>query len=298
MPDAHVSDDESEVHLEIRDQVSAKDIAAALVLLKKQHRLSTKCLDDIIALLKVLRVNNTPSSWHKAKRLLSESEPNSITHFVCPVCNVTTDNERQCTNCSSTHTCKLPSFRSFSITEQIENIIINNDDIDLLYQSKPTALRDLRDGAVFRSLREKSMDRILTLTLNIDGIQPSRNTQSTIWPIVMVINELPPQRRFALENIVPAGVWSAKSKPSRDSVKLFLQPLIDELLDLEKGYLFASADGSYYAIHVYLIAACCDKPAQALVQCIPEPIAAFGCGQCEVEGEQLCLSIHLSAFIS
>ena len=298
MSDAHVSDDESEVHVEIRDEISAKDLAVALALLKKQHRLSTKCMDDIIALLKVLRVSNTPSSWHKVKRLLSEAKPTSIIHFVCPVCTETTDNEKQCTNCSSTHTRKLSSFRSFSITEQIENIIINNDAIDLLYDSKSTALRDLRDGAVFRSLREKSTDRILTLTLNIDGIQPSRNTQSTIWPILMVINELPPQRRFALENIVLAGVWSAKSKPSRDSVKLFLQPLIDELLDLEKGYVFASADGNYYAVHVYLIAACCDKPAQALVQCIPEPIASFGCGQCEVEGEQLCLSMHLSQFIS
>ena len=151
---------------------------------------------------------------------------------------------------------------------------------------------------MFRSLREKSTNRISTFTLNIDGIQPSRNTQSTIWPIIMVINELPPQRRFALENIVLAGVWSAKSKPSRDSVKLFLQPLIDELLDLEKGYPFASVDSNYNAINVYLIAACCDKPAQALVQCIPEPIAAFGCGQCEVEGEQLCSFIHLSPLIS
>jgi hypothetical protein len=114
----------------------------------------------------------------------------------------------------------------------------------------------------------------------------------------MVINELPPQKRFALENIVLAGVWSAKSKPSRDSVKLFLQPLIDELLDLEKGYPFASADGNYYPINVYLIAACCDKPAQALVQCISEPIAAFDCGQCEVEGEQLCSSVHSTQFIS
>jgi hypothetical protein len=200
------SDDESEVQVEICDEVSANDFAVALVLLKKQHRLSIKCMDDLLALLKVLRVSNTPSSWHKAKRLLSELKPTSITHFVCPVCSETTDNEKQCINCSSTHNCRLPFSRSFSITQQIENIIINNDDIDSLHYSKTTALRDLRDGAVFRSLREKSTDRILTLTLNIDGIQPSRNTQSTLWPINMVINELPPQKRFALENIVLAAI--------------------------------------------------------------------------------------------
>ena len=138
---------------------------------------------------------------------------------------------------------------------------------------------------MFRSLRSKSCDRILTLTLNIDGFQPSRNAQSTIWPIIMVINDLPPRRRFALENIILAGVWSAKSKPSRDNVRLFLQPLVDELLDLEQGHPFMYSDGIHYVTYVYLISACCAKPAQALAQCIAEPIAAFGCGRCEVEGK-------------
>jgi hypothetical protein len=180
MSNGHLSDEENEMQFDIRDEVSAKDIAVALVLLKKQHRLSTKCIDDIISLLKVFGLCNTPSSWHKVKRLLSESKPTSTNHFICPMCSKTTNNEQKCTNCSTTHSCRLSSFRSFSITEQIDNILANNHDIDSLNISKSMALRDLRDGAVFRSLREKSTDRILTLTLNIDGIQPSRDTQSTI----------------------------------------------------------------------------------------------------------------------
>ena len=297
MSDVHSPDEENEIQFDIRDEISAKDIAVALVLLKKQHRLSTKCVDDIISLLKVFGVCNTPSSWYEVKRLLSESKPTSTNHFICPVCSNTTANEQKCTKCSSTHAHRLSSFWSFSITEQIEKILTNNHDIDPLYTSRTTALRDIRDGAMFRSLRAKSTNRIITLTLNIDGIQPSRNSQSTIWPIILVINDLPPDRRFALENIILAGVWSGKTKPSRDSVKLFLQPMIDELIDLEKGYLFASSDNSYYMKYVYLIAACCDKPAQALVQCIPEPIAAFGCGQCEVSGKQLLSSMQSFAFM-
>ena len=170
------------------------------------------------------------------------------------------------------------------MAEQIESILLNNDDLDLLYDNKSTALKDIRDGYLFRSIRRTNANRILTLTLNIDGVQPSRNAQSTIWPILLVINELPPHRRFALENIILGGVWSAKSKPSREDVKSLLRPLIDELLELEKGHYFIFSDGYCYPINVYLIAACCDKPAQALIQCIPEPIAAFGCGKCEVQG--------------
>ncbi len=35
---------------------------------------------------------------------------------------------------------------------------------------------------------------------------------------------------------------------------------------------------------VFFIGSCCYKPAQALVQVLPEPIAAYGCGRCEVNG--------------
>ena len=277
--------EEEEVHLDIHEEISAIDIASALVMLKKQHRLSTKCIGDIIRLLRTFRVRNTPSSWYNVKTLLSESKPTSINHFICPTCSQTTTSEQKCTSCSTIHHSRLLSFRSFSVAEQIQSILSNNQDADLLYDAKSTALCDIRDGAIFRSLRKKNSDRVLTLTLNIDGVQPSRNSQSSIWPVLLVVNELPPERRFALENIILGGVWCAKTKPSRENVRLLLRPLIDELLELEKGYYFVFSGGIYYLVNVYLIGACCDKPAQALAQCISEPIAAFGCGRCEVEGK-------------
>lgn len=254
------------------------------MLLKKRHRLSTKCIDDILGLLNSLDVRNTPSSWHTVKKLLNESKPTSINCCICPACSQHSVNRQVCSNCSTSQNERVPSFQSFSITEQIEKIIVNNDDLDFFYDSQSTALRDVRDGSVFKSLRRTTTDKVLTLTLNIDGIQPSRNARSTIWPILMVINDLPPHRRFALENLILAGVWSAKSKPSRDDARSFLQPMIDELRNLEKGHLFRTSADFHQFIRVYLISACCDKPAQALIQCISEPIAAYGCGRCEVPG--------------
>lgn len=37
-------------------------------------------------------------------------------------------------------------------------------------------------------------------------------------------------------------------------------------------------------LKVFAIGATCDKPAQAIVQNIPEPIGKFGCGRCEIPG--------------
>ncbi|CAF5185818.1 unnamed protein product, partial [Rotaria magnacalcarata] len=69
-------------------------------------------------------------------------------------------------------------------------------------------------------------------------------------------------------------------------MSLFLRPLIDELLNLERGehFDFHDQDNNAITARVFLIGACCDKPAQALLQFLPEPTAAFGCGRCEVKG--------------
>ncbi|CAF1363022.1 unnamed protein product [Adineta steineri] len=69
-------------------------------------------------------------------------------------------------------------------------------------------------------------------------------------------------------------------------MSLFFRNLIDELISLEEGVKFKLYDANDTSIftRIFLLGAYCDKPTQALLQYLPEPIAAFGCGRCEVEG--------------
>jgi hypothetical protein len=93
------------------------------------------------------------------------------------------------------------------------------------------------------------------------------------------------KKRFAVENILLAGVWPGPSKPSRPEMMLFFRPLVNELVTLEQGVTFNFNDDNISnVVRVFLIGCCCDKPAQALVQVLPEPTAAYGCGRCEVNG--------------
>ncbi|CAF1397986.1 unnamed protein product [Adineta steineri] len=96
---------------------------------------------------------------------------------------------------------------------------------------------------------------------------------------------LPLKQRFAIRNVILAGVWPGPRKPSRVEMSLFFRNLIDELISLEEGVKFKLYDANDTSIftRIFLVGACCDKPAQALLQYLPEPIAAFGCGRCEVE---------------
>lgn len=274
-----------------RNEISAEDIAASLVLLKRKHRLSINCINDIIHLLKNLQVSNTPSSWYKVKRLLTASKATSKEYSICSVCNATKTDKENCPNCAADHSMSRQRFHIFSITEQLQQILINNPNIDLLYQNSSTTMSDIHDGAVVRSIRAINSNPIVTLTMNIDGVQLSKGSQSSIWPILLVINELPPKIRFDVENLILAGVWPGPSKPSRDQIRLLYRPLIDELRYLENGHVF-TYDDQNVNVSVYLIAACCDKPAQAIVQCIAEPIAPHGCGRCEIEGDAIFLTTN------
>ncbi|CAF4145520.1 unnamed protein product, partial [Rotaria magnacalcarata] len=149
--------------------VTEKDIACALILLKKRHRLSARSMADIISLLRTLSVKNVPSSWYKLKRTLTDTISSPVPSFICLECE---------------------------------------------------------------------------------------------------------------------GVWPGPKKPTRTEMSLFLRPLIDELLNLERGEYFDFHDQDNNAItaRVFLIGACCDKPAQVLLQFLPDSTAAFGCGRCEVKG--------------
>lgn len=97
------------------------------------------------------------------------------------------------------------------------------------------------------------------------------------------------KKRFSLENLIIGGMWPGPSKPSRTQMALLFKSIVSELQELEQGRVFQlySPDDEEHSqsLKVFLIGACCDKPAQCLIQCLPEPTAMFGCGHCELQGE-------------
>ena len=78
--------------------------------------------------------------------------------------------------------------------------------------------------------------------------------------------------------------------------------MTDELQLLENENIFKIRALEYQAIKlkVFLIAAAYDKPAQAFVKNLPEPISEFCCGRCKIQGGQCfiifgayCINLYL-----
>ena len=84
---------------------------------------------------------------------------------------------------------------------------------------------------------EKFKDEVRSLQLSIamDGVNPYslQNTNYSIWPVVVINNNIPPWLSMKNEHLMLALIV-----PSRGQVKnmyVYLQPLVDELEELWDG---------------------------------------------------------------
>ncbi|CAF4358105.1 unnamed protein product [Rotaria sp. Silwood2] len=287
------------------------DLASALASLKTRHSLSAVCINDICSLLCLLNVPDAPRSWFQVKKALNKSFVSPLDRkiwWICPSCKKAADNAFKCSDpiCSW---CFAPPasiplyFYTFNIREQINSILAITTDIYLPKHTKGTSfvnlpMRDIFDGAHYNKLLDKESGKVLTLTMNTDGIQPYNSTGKSIWPVTFVINEVKRNKRFLFQNLILGGIWPGPMKPKRFEMSAFLETIVVQLKELEQGSHFECRSGASFVrqfLKVFLICTCMDKPAQALVQNLPEPTAQFGCGRCEIRGEDLVM--HYNSFI-
>ena len=135
--------------------------------------------------------------------------------------------------------------------------------------SEPGVLRDALDGSEYKKHhRFVNQPCNVTFTLNTDGVSLFRSSSVDLWPIWLAVNELPPtvryvcvysspfpllskqqqktncciythsttyMIRFKRKNLLLAGLWFGRSKPTMST---FLKPLMDHLKTLSSRGTF------------------------------------------------------------
>ena len=72
-------------------------------------------------------------------------------------------------------------------------------------------LRDITDGSLYKKILKSNIGRLIkqkeafTLTINTDGISLSENSILSMWPVYAVINEINPNERFCIDNVIVVG---------------------------------------------------------------------------------------------
>lgn len=139
---------------------------------------------------------------------------------------------------------------------------------------------DIADGSLYRSIR-KQMNMMwsdVTLSFNCDGAPVFNSSKSTIWPIQVVVNELPVLIRW--QNVLITGLWFARAHPPMD---VFIAQFVSEINSI--GTPVWSHAGKTVRSAVHAVACCVDSPARAAILNSKQFNGYFGCSWCLQRGQ-------------
>lgn len=281
---------------------STYEIAATLVILKNRHDLSNCCLDHICKLMHILKVVNAPKGSEHIKRILlpDSTIQRALPSYYCSKCNKLSSTETHCsnTNCeeNKSFTKHPPVFLRMHLKPQIKDVLSRfpSSHFQQRRYSTSTNSSDIFHGDLYRKvINNEENNNFITLTMNVDGVSISKSSKSSLWVITFVINELEKSERFQIQNVLVGGIAECKTKPSRKEMSVYLQSIVNELLILQNEHCFKDCNEHIEFHKIFLLGACMDKPAQAVVQYIGEPNGGYGCGKCLLKGINKFL-IHYS----
>ena len=179
-------------------------------------------------------------------------------------------------------------YYTFNIEEQVHSIMKKFKASDFDKPTKTTNdLCDITDGELYQRVLA-SIDgplfkkmRAFSFSMNTDGASLSKNSKLSMWPVFLIINELPLHRRFAIDNVILAGLTVGEEKPNID---LFLNPIVIKLKKLEFG-VNITIENVTRDTKFFCICCCCDKPAKAPLLNMQQYNSFYGCTKCLQKAE-------------
>ncbi|XP_056009246.1 uncharacterized protein LOC130046297 isoform X1 [Ostrea edulis] len=145
---------------------------------------------------------------------------------------------------------------------------------------------DVYDGELYRSYSENggplSQQENVSFTFNTDGAPVFKSSKISVWPIFLVVNELPYKLRMLKENMLMAGLWFGPCKPAMGT---FLSPFLDCFKRLHDGIQCFSPFLGNFTCRAYLLNGTADLPARSLLCNSVQYNGSFSCWKCLQKGE-------------
>ena len=148
-------------------------------------------------------------------------------------------------------------------------------------------LEDIFDGTVYKNLEEIGFfldSSNISLMWNTDGVCLYDSSTLQLWPLYLVINELPPEERFKRENLVLAAVYIGESKPHPN---VFLKHVYENVQKINEGFIVKVADKPEpITVKAVIICGTCDSPAKAMMFNQKMFNGFYSCPKCLAKGEK------------
>lgn len=254
--------------------------------------------DGVEQLLKIISLalpvgHKLCSSLHSFKMYFRNLRNPLIKHFYCATCLAYQQNngDENCTVCESVmNKANKRYFLEMPIENQLKNLFAQNNFYDNLQgrfkKHFDNSYEDITDGTLYRNLFNNngplSSPDNLSFVLNTDGAPVFRSSKVSIWPVFLVINELPFKIRMKKENMILAALWFGNEKPAMGT---FLKPLQNSFVSLKNGIKCFSPERGEFQSKCFLLAATADLPARSLLCNSVQFNGKFGCWKCTQPGE-------------
>ncbi|XP_046482806.1 uncharacterized protein [Neodiprion pinetum] len=173
---------------------------------------------------------------------------------------------------------------SRKIRESLMENLITRD--AALARAPPTVMTDIYDSELYRAAIGEyfqNADHVLTYNFNTDGMPIFNSSNRSSWPLLLIVNELPPHLRF--KHVLLAGLWVGNKEPSPTMMNTFLQQFVSQANHLtERGLKLKNDMGRKTTFKIIPLCCVCDSVARPIVQCRLQYNGYRSCSWCYAHG--------------
>ena len=254
------------------------------------------------AMSELMRLVNTtfsepimPQSKYMIEKLFN-TKSDVCYHITCPKCGIYLGllkdfKSNKCDNCEMKLNPAEPSAMNMFVIlnpcQEIKDHLSKHADYyhEIMHEREceKNHIKDIYDGRCYRqfvaNLPPAEKHQYVTCVFNTDGANRFKSSQYSLWPIYLMINELPPQERF--NSIITCGLWFGQ-KPN---LRIFLNPFVDMMNNDVDNYIEVQIKEEMKIVKIYPLVACVDTMARSPMQGVIQFNGKYGCNWCEHPGE-------------
>lgn len=272
------------------------------------HSITGVQLADLLTLVSLHCLHPHPllSSLKRFRGYFASLKSPLVKHYLCNHCTTPVNSTlKTCPNTFCSNNLLKPGGKSyyieFPILDQVTTLFQREEFISGIQKrfsrkkKGANCIEDIYDGAIYKEyskpggLLSERCPYNISLTWNTDGIPLFKSSKMSIWPVYLIVNELPWHMRKKKENLLFYGLWFGDSKPLMTA---FLQPLHSSLNTLEKEGLDVVIKGEKRNIKAFLLCGTADLPARALVLNMNQFNGQYSCVKCLQRGETCRVSLR------
>lgn len=271
-----------------------------LIIFIIRFRLSDEAIQYLITLLGLLLPDNSKlvGSLYQLRKYLQKLTFLPEIQYYCAFCYThVRKGDKLCKNeiCKKdlTQSNSMAYFVRHSLVKQLSTLfkrekfteLVRNHRFAHFEKVRSNSICDVYDGQLYKDLFNSgflSNRNNISFSMNTDGVSIFKSSSTSMWPVYLLINELPIKQRKARENTLFYGFWISPKKPI---MWCFMKPLYEELAELEKGVQFSDHNGDLFLCQATLLSCVCDLPAKCLVTNSMQFNGQFGCWHCLQPGE-------------